>query len=50
MLDPCAIIGRRARPGLSENLRARESIPCFFYFYLFLSPSFILLIYGDIED
>jgi len=49
VLNPCAIIGRRGRPGLSENLSARESIPCFFYF-LFLSPSFILLIYGDIED
>jgi len=43
-----AIIGRRARPGLSENLSVRESIPCFSYFYHL--NSFILLIYLDIED
>ena len=56
MPNSYAIIGRRARPGLSENLViVRESIPCFSYFYHL--NSFILLIftwilkinYGEID-
>ena len=54
MPNSYAIIGRRARPGLSENLSVRESIPCFSYFYhlnsfIYLFTWILRINYGEID-